>query len=180
MLERTQNKTQRNRFTRMCIGEALISLMQTADFPDIRISHLVRRTGVSRMTFYNYYSSKHDVLTDYLEEIISLYLTESRQRTDIGVFQDYQHILFSLKFFDRYRTFFLTLTRAGLHSIIINAINDFMLRQFSHAFDDSIYKLYVYAGALLNIFLKWEEDGRIRSAEETARIIYNIFVNPHP
>ncbi|MDO5540762.1 MAG: TetR/AcrR family transcriptional regulator [Eubacteriales bacterium] len=175
MFERIKNKTHRNQFTRMCIGEALIALMQSSDFSVIRVSDIVRRAGVSRMTFYHYYSSKTDVLTDYLDEIISLYLKESRQQPDIGGFRDYRHILFSLKFFDRYRCFFLTLTHAGLHSLIINAINDFMLRHFSSDFDDSIYKLYVYAGALLNVFLKWEEDGRSKPAEETARIIHDTF-----
>ena len=178
MSEKIKNKTQRNQFTRMCIGEALIALMQTSDFSSIRISEIACRAGISRMTFYHYYSSKTEVLSDYLNEIISLYVKESCCRPEIGEFLDYLHILFALEFFDHYRSFFLTLSQAGLHSLIINAINDFMLQQFSSPSDDVIYQLYVYAGALLNVFLKWEEDGRVKSAGEVAHLIHGVFSRP--
>lgn len=175
MFQRLKNKTERNRFTRMCIGEAIISLMQTMDFSQIRVSSIVRKAGVSRMTYYHYYDSKTDALIDYLNEMIAMYIQECSTKTDIGAFRDYPHLLFSLEFFDRYSVFFLTLAHAGLHSIIINAINDFMSKQLSPSQNSSIYELYVYAGALLNIFLKWEEDNKTKSAEEVAHIIQKVF-----
>lgn len=175
MFQNFHNKTERNRFTRMCIGEAIISLMQTTDFSQIRVSAIVRKAGVSRMTYYHYYKDKTDALIDYLNEVIALYIQETSERPEIGAFRDYSHILFSLEFFDRYSVFFLTLARAGFHSIIINAMNDFMSNQFPPSYHVSIYERYVYAGALFNIFLKWEEDNKRKSAEEVAHIIQKVF-----
>ena len=123
------NKTERNRFTRMCIGEAFISLMQQKEYKSIKISDIVERAGISRMTYYNYYHSKTDILEDYLQELVSDYIrsaNEEEHKNKIGGFQDYEHILHALNFFDQYANFFLTLIHAGLYSVIIDAVDLFM------------------------------------------------------
>ena len=173
-------KTSRNRFTRMCIGEAVIALMNEKNFNDIKISDIAAKAGVSRMTYYHYYDSKTDILRDYLQEIVASYLKKvgifssakrKYQKKDTGAFQSYTHILHSLLFFDQYASFFLTLTNAGLYSIIIDAINDFMTAQVLPDYQGSAYELYYYSGALLNTFIQWESDGKKESAEEIAKII---------
>lgn len=167
----TQNKTKRNRFTRMCIGEAIIDLMKTMEYDKIKVLDIAKRSGISRMTFYHYYESKLAALTDYLNEIILHYLRESRKTPNVGKFQEYEHILFSLNFYDQYANYFLVMKGAGLYSVLINGINEFMTARFSSRFKNSIYGLYYYAGALLNTFLKWEEGGKREPAEEIAKII---------
>lgn len=173
-------KTSRNRFTRMCIGEAVIALMQERSFDEIKISDIVAKAGVSRMTYYHYYDSKTDILRDYLQEIIATYLRKvgvfsnpdkKTPKKDTGAFQSYPHILLSLLFLDQYASFFLTLTEAGLYSIIIDAINDFMTTQILPNYQGSIYELYYYSGALLNTFIRWENNGKKETAEEIATII---------
>ena len=52
-----KNFTKRNRFTRQCIGESIIALMGNKAFEDITISDIVKKAGVSRMTFYHYFLS---------------------------------------------------------------------------------------------------------------------------
>lgn len=168
------NKTKRNRFTRMCIGEALINLMEQSDYDSIKISDIVTKAGISRMTYYNYYHSKTDILEDYLQEMVAEYLLSANTpeiKDKIGGFQDYEHILHALNFFDQYAKFFMTLVHAGLYSIIIEAVNRFMEDQVLSVYPRSIYRLYYYSGALLNTFLKWEENGKQESAEEIAEII---------
>lgn len=168
------NKTKRNRFTRMCIGEALINLMEQRDYDSIKISDIVAKAGISRMTYYNYYHTKTDVLEDYLQEVVADYLrsaNDENTKNKIGGFQDYEHILHALNFFDQYAGFFLTLIRSGLYSIIIDAVNRFMEEQVLPIYPRSVYRLYYYSGALLNTFLKWEENGKKESAEEIAEII---------
>ncbi len=173
-IQTIQNRTKRNRFTRMCIGEAIIDLMKTTEYEKVKISDIAKRSGVSRMTFYHYYDSKLAALTDYLDEIIRHYLRESRKNPDIGKFQEYVHILFSLNFFDQYADFFLVMEQAGLYSVLINGINEFMTARFGAGYKSSLYGLYYYAGALLNIFLKWEKDGKQVPAEKIAEIICGI------
>lgn len=63
---------------------------------------------------------------------------------------------------------------AGLYSIMIEAINRFMEEQIPQTYPHSEYGLFYYAGALLNIFIKWEADNHRLSAEEAAQIICRL------
>ena len=48
-------KTEKNRETRRCIGEALLQLMKEKSLEEIRITDIVGMAHVSRMTYYKYY-----------------------------------------------------------------------------------------------------------------------------
>lgn len=165
------HKTDRNRFTRMCIGEAFVALLHERRFDDVKISDIVTKAGISRMTYYNYYHSKTEILSDYLQEIIKEYIEETIEKKDIGTFHDYAHILHCLYFFEQYAPFILTLVHSNLYSIIISAINDYMLHQVYPRYSGSVYELYYYSGALINIFVQWIDHGKQESAEEIAGII---------
>ena len=65
--------TKRTRFTRQCIGEAIIALVYKKDFDSITISDIVKTAGVSRMTFYHYFKDKTEALGNYLQEVIDGY-----------------------------------------------------------------------------------------------------------
>ena len=68
----------KTKFTRMCISEAILSLLETTDFAKLKISDIVRKAGVARASFYKYYDSPYAALTDYLGIIIGEYMQESR------------------------------------------------------------------------------------------------------
>lgn len=125
--------------------------------------------------FYKYYESIHDALCDYLNIIIIEYLEECANNPENGSFLDYSHILFALEFFNRYKDYFLTLSRCGLHSILINSINNFMSEYFTNPKNYSEYRLYCYSGGLLNTFLKWEENGCDCDAGEIARTLEELY-----
>lgn len=165
------NKTDRNRFTRMCIGEALASLLEHNELNAIKISDITARAGISRMTYYNYYHTKTDVLSDYLHEIVSEYVAETNTKKDIGKFHDYTHILHCLHFFDQYADFIRSLIHAGLYSIIIDAINNYMRTEILPQHTGSIYELYYYSGALLNLYTEWITSEKKESTEDLAAII---------
>lgn len=159
----------RTEFTRICIAEAIIALLNEKRIEEIRISNVVLKAGVSRMTFYNNFHSIEDVLKDYLHIIIARYINACNENEDIGIFQEYNHILFSLNFFDEYRQFFIIMKENGLHNILLNAINEFLVN--INIDKDKEYEMHFYAGGLLNIFLKWESEEKRKKAEEIASII---------
>ena len=162
-------------FTRMCITEAIISLMKNTDFSKIRISAVVKRAGISRMTFYNYYDSLYSALSDYLNILINEYLHESENKPEIGSHLEHSRIVFSLHFFDKYRDYFLTLAKNNLHSILFDGINQFMSRYIPAAKKYSEYQITCYSGGLLNTFLKWEQNGRQESCEDVATVIHKLY-----
>lgn len=176
-----KKKTQRNRFTRMCMGDALVNIMQQKAYDKISVSDIVKKAGVSRMTYYNYYETKEELVKDYIEEITSLYLDEEKNNLkEKNNIMDYAHILFLIKFFDRYGKFFVTLADAGMYSFIIDAANIIMEKEYKDNYSTSddayflkkkTYELYFYSGAMVNVFLQWQKNGKNITPEELAGII---------
>ncbi|MCQ2539228.1 MAG: TetR/AcrR family transcriptional regulator [Acetatifactor sp.] len=170
----TRQTNQKSEFTRMCIGEAVIALLKQTPFEKLKVSDIVKKAGVSRTTFYLYYDSPYAVLTDYLNILVAHYMPEGDDFKQTQFFT-YEHILYSLQYFDAYRDFFLTLAEHKLHSVMLDGVNQFMFRYISTTRRLSVYMLTSYAGGLLNTFLKWEQDGRKDSAEEIARTIFEMY-----
>ena len=172
-----QTRNTKTEFTRMCIAEAIIDMLQEDELSKIRISAVVQRAGVSRMTFYNYYHSITEALEDYVQILVALYVEECLKQDDIGGYLDYEHILFALKFFDQYRRYFTTMNQSGLYGILIKSVNQFMEEQFSADNPYSTYEMYSYAGGLLNAFLMWEENGKKESAEDIAALLHKLYTH---
>lgn len=169
--ERGTNLTTRNQYIRLCIAKSLLKLMEEKSFEKITITEIVNNANVSRMTFYKYYKSKQEVLSDYMYEIVNDYMEETKARSDIGKFRDYKHICHCFEFFKQYSPFILTLIHGNMQAIIINALNDYMDTYVLSTSEYTRYELYYYAGGLCNIYMKWIESGLKETPEEIARMI---------
>ena len=168
----SKNYNKRTRFTRVCIGEAIFALMDKKEYKDIRISDIVKRAGVSRMTFYHYYETKEDALADFFHENVACNIRESiSEKETIGKFHYITSIVHALKYFDRYAGFILKLVDAKLYYIVIDAMNAYMKNRILPRYKLPLYELYFYGGALLNMFIMWELGGKEESAEEIARMV---------
>ncbi len=161
-------------FTRQCIGETIVSLLQNSELNSLKIFDIVKKAGVSRVTFYRYYASTKDALEDYLHIIVNEFIIES-DTTIHGSYLSYQHILFAFNFFDKYREYFLVMKKRGLYSILINAVNKFCEEHIKFDNEIEVYKTYSYAGSLLNTFLMWEENNKKDKAEDVARTMYELY-----
>ena len=87
-----KKKTQRNRFTRMCMGDALVNIMQQKAYDKISVSDIVKKAGVSRMTYYNYYETKDELVKDYIEENPRADMREISENCDVSTRQIEQWI----------------------------------------------------------------------------------------
>ena len=161
--------------TRMAIGDAIIDELEDKEFSKIRVSDVIRRAKVSRMSFYRYYENLYDALCDYLNIIVNGYMIEGGEKDDPDVFMRLEHIEFSLNYFDRYARYFLTLNNKGLYAILMDAVNEYMVKNILPQKKLHMYELYAYAGGLLNSFMKWEEDGKKETAHNVASMIYRLY-----
>lgn len=168
-----RKNSSRTEFTRICIAEAVIALLKDKRLDEIRISAVVTKAGVSRMTFYNNYQSLVDVLKDYLHIVIENYLRECDKHPEIGKMYEMTHIRFSLDFFDNYRNYFVVMKQNGLQGIILDAMNEFMNKNVSD-YSERL-KINFYAGGLLNTFLEWETKENRSSSSEIATALNNMF-----
>lgn len=65
--------------TRNALREAFYDLLDDMQFEQIRVKDLCQRAGISRVTFYNWYEDKYDLLDDILSQM--------KQRAE----KDFQH-----------------------------------------------------------------------------------------
>lgn len=165
------HKTDRNRATRMRIGDTIIQLMDKHDLSDITISKITQTANISRMTFYHYYDTKEAALIDYLAEIILMYLKEVQVNHMEGKLHTLEDLTFALEFFSQYDRFMLQMDKNGCYHILIQGVNQFLATYFKDYFAGAPYHLYYYAGALLNVFLEWLKNGQKESPSEIARLI---------
>lgn len=159
----------------VCIAQALIAMMEQTPIEEIHINDLMKRAGVSRMSYYRYFSSKTDVLKFYLDYVLEEYF-ETIDGKDGSVFQSYEHVLEALKFFYRHRELFLCLHRAGMSGIVLDALNRYTERQsgFVHGDVEKAYPLYYYAGAIFNVYMQWILQGARETPEQVAALITGI------
>jgi AcrR family transcriptional regulator len=67
-----RNNEESNFVTREAAQEALFLLMKEQDYEEIRITDIIRRSGISRSAFYRNYKTKDDVLRDAVGDMASL------------------------------------------------------------------------------------------------------------
>ena len=103
------NYTKRSLFTRQCIGDALLALMEEMPYEQISISDICKKAGISRMTFYHYFYTKADAVNDYIYEIFEAYSSLVSHPASIQLLFEYDHIHQAILFFDHYAAFVLTL-----------------------------------------------------------------------
>lgn len=166
--------TKRTRFTRQCIGEAIIALVYKKEFDSITISDIVKTAGVSRMTFYHYFKDKTEALANYLQQVIDGYQEICTNDITFVMLRRENSIRNALVYFDQYASLFLTLEKAGLYSLMIRAVNDYMDTYVAPYYSGSVYDLYFYAGALLNTFIEWEKCEKKEPVDEIVQILLSL------
>ncbi len=161
-------------FTKSCIMEALLQLMHSKDYNDISITDITSRAGVSRMAYYRNYRSKDHILMDYMCQIIKEYAAELDGSKFFSDFQTYDHILWGLKYLQKYKDYVLCLKKANRAEIVLYGLDLYMLHVTKSLEKSSLekYELYYYSGALYNIFMHWIEDNMQEDITVIASIIY--------
>lgn len=156
----------------VCLAEALIALMEHTKMEHIHIKDIAKKAGVSRMSYYRYFSSKEELLSFYMKHILEEYFST----IDTSHFQSYQHILDSLNFFYQYRDFALCVHEAGLSFLLLDALNDYIESQplFQQETTEVSYSLYYYAGALYNTCMQWILNGTKEKPETIAKTISDL------
>lgn len=157
------------------LAQALILMMETQPIKDISVKELVKKAGVSRMTYYRYYFDKKDILKDYTSYILEEYDKQIEKKTTHS-FHSYEHILESLVFFREHMQFALCLRKAGLETLLLDELNKYVSKQTAYNKSSAVrsYPFYYYAGALFNCYMQWISDNASTPAEQLAAIIHKI------
>ncbi len=145
------------------ITTALIMLMKTNKFEDISITTIITTGGVSRASFYRNFTSKEDVINQYLVRLIMEWLHSD----PILIHQDFIGQLF--KHFEDHRDTYFLLYNANLSHLLLNIIVGFLGPGKGMEPIDEYSKSFLAYG-LFGWINQWFSNGMRESAEEIATL----------
>lgn len=168
-----KTKSSLNAVVKESIEIALIKLMENKHISNISITELVQKAGVGRASFYRNFSSKEDVVRQYINKITINYVKSKMTNFFEGDFTENLISLFThLKNNHKYV------------SMLIDSNLLYMVKeQFDMAFK-LYYKVYDYklaflSGGLFNTYSLWVSTGMKETPDEIAKsftnsLAYNI------
>ena len=158
------------------ITDALFSLMKEKKLQDITVSEIVKKAGVARASYYRNFDSKESILYDFGYKLHNEYI--SNIRFDLNKSLTYSSILYTFKYYFKYKDFILELCRNDLSYMYLEMLNEFVEDAAGDMPANSIerYKIYCYTGAVFNMSIKWIEGGTKETPEEMAEEMAKAFL----
>ena len=149
--------------SRQWLEEALFDLLATkTSLRNISVAELSEHAQIARRTFYRYYHSKEQVLTNYLDRLIQDYITEL-QTAKLTNFEDLVNLFF--QYWSQYTEPLKILQDANLLVFILQRSNDKLPAAYTtvmapwHVTDSNqrqiTYDSRFITGGLYNIFDEW-------------------------
>lgn len=153
-------KQETNAFVKECITKALFQLMNERPISDIAITELVERAGVARASFYRNFSSKENVIEQYLILLIREWGREFEERADPSLFAE-----MLLSHFYAHKEVYLLLYKQNLSSMIYENIRwSCQLDLAGNNFER--YAKAMFAGAVFGWLDEWARQGMPETPEE--------------
>ena len=149
--------------SRQWLEEALFDLLATkTSLRNISVAELSEHAQIARRTFYRYYHSKEQVLTNYLDRLIQDYITEL-QKAKLTNFEDLVNLFF--QYWSQYTEPLKILQDANLLVFILQRSYDKLPAAYTtvmapwHVTDSNqrqiTYDSRFITGGLYNIFDEW-------------------------
>ena len=160
-------------YSRYYIVEALFRLMSQYEYDKIKVTDIVAKAGVGRVTFYRYFKKKEDVILYYFEHNARSF--ELSQKYYPRCKDDY--ITVATEVFAKFREnaqVFRLIRKARLEYVYLDYLNKSFAESFATEHGDrSAYLPYVYAGMLFNVSMAWLDKGCSTPPAELAATVVN-------
>lgn len=163
--------TEANQLTKECIEKALTQLMEEKNYKDISITEIVKRSGVSRSSFYRTYSSKESIMEEIRQRIfkqIGEHVFGAKKSTDIR------------RFFVELFTFVKENCKAlEVFEKMSNWNNVIFIPQITDYYritgEDNLYLLKMCEGGMYALMQAWIINGMKEKPEHMAELGYKMF-----
>ena len=169
--------------SKQLISIAIYQLMYSVPYEKITVKMICERAGVSRMSFYRYYSTKEDVFVNFaderFEEFYDNYMTpditiDSFTRNVVAYFRKYYR---QIKILEKANNMGILITQFERYAayIIRNAKS---LSVFQY--DNNPLAIPYYAGGFYNVLVYWSKNNFKISEEEVTRMLEEILSSRLP
>ena len=158
-------------FTQDCLYTAILRLMKEKDIDDITVRQLVDKAGVSRSTFYRYYSQPIDVIQDYLRPFnqTNAYLEiQSDEKAYLRRFYKYYAGNWELIYY---------LIKVKKTEFLRDTITQHILDVFSSIMDkdgNTLFQQKAIVGLCVEILIIWVNNGRADKIDEMTDTVHNL------
>ena len=153
---------------------AFLELMRQKKYTEITVTDIVKCAGVSRMAYYRAFSSKEDILTEYLKRLIAE-LQEKIENSSCSERTSVFRLVFCM--IADHREFFRNMSGVNLQDFIVSDIvkNAYSIAQNfyqCHPYDKRTeYAFYYHIGGLTNATRMWIESGMHETVDEMSELI---------
>ncbi len=159
---------------------ALLELMETKTLPQISIQEICSRVGLSRKSFYRYFSSKEDCLDALIDHTIL-------ELTDIPTQGEQMHLVVQRYFayWGKHRDLLDALCRNDLSSrlmerAVLCAVQEFGIRDYLGERGDSYTQTIFFVSGLVGVLLDWHLSGCQKAPEQLAATLADFLPQyPH-
>ena len=161
----------------------IYQLMYNIPYDKITVKMICEKAGVSRMSFYRYYSTKEDVFINFaderFEEFYETYMTkditlDSFTRNVISYFKKYYR---QVKILEKADTMAILITQFERYAAYIMR-NSKSLSVFQY--HNNLLAIPYYAGGFFNVLVYWSKNNFRQSEEEMTRMLEELLTTKVP
>ena len=145
---------------RLYIQEALLLLMEENDYEKIKITDIIKKSGVSRSAFYRNYYWKKDILVDMCSRIS---FEDDKITVTNDVMKNWEALFEHIK---RHERFYALMEKNGLTGFLLDDMN-----KGHFELEESTFEHILQNGMIYNVCREWIKNGMKETPEEMTDFI---------
>ena len=164
------SKKERDPYVSEMITEAALNLLKKGDWNTVSITDLCNEAQVSRVSFYRNFSSKEDIIRQYLSGITDIFLGSTAVNFRITPKEEF--ILYLIRHMQQHHEIISLLIENDLSYLVKEGFDEAFTRSIDIYHDP--YRCYVASGAYFNLIYYWFLNGCKETAEQLAEMDLSI------
>ena len=162
--------------SKQLIQLAFYQLLLKKDFEDISIKEICEKAGVSRMSFYRYYSTKEDVFIVFCDETFDSFFQQISHNPSLTLKEMYILFFTNLK---RYHREIDLLKKSQRETILLSQFEQYasyMASKMNFALhqNQNPFSIPFFSGGLFNVVMRWSNRNYIDTPEEMTEAMLNF------
>ena len=161
------------------IAIAIYQLMAKIPYHKITVKLICEKAGVSRMSFYRYYTTKEDIFVNFSDERFAEFYELYMQGKDISMESFTKNVI---HYFKKYSRQIKVLEKADKMSILITQFEryvSYLMKNLKNIefynYRDNPLAVPYYAGGLFNVLVYWCKHNFEETEEEMAHYLSDMF-----
>lgn len=153
------------------IIEAFLQLLKKQGFENITITDIVKKAGVTRMTFYRNFNSKEEIIKSHLDAITDEFIKNGRILYKPNHFKEYITNIFT--HLEKNRELALILYQSNILYFLKDEFDRIFLAKAKSRNEE--YRYAFFSGGLYNLYYYWIKNNFTETPEKLADILNGFY-----